>query len=255
MVSPPTIDLLDADRLGVEPERATGQVVALLGRLAGDRVGVEHDEVGVRALGDATAVAQAEQVGRDAGHLAHRLLEREQRPVAHELAEHDRRVVGVAHDVDVRAGVGPAEHDALVAPDLAPGLPALVGHAHGRHQRREHDGEGQPVGDHDVEEHVDRVGAALGGDVGDAPTVGELDQIPLHHAGDALRAGGVETGAQRSRTAGSATRAATFGVGERDHLAPAGHALEHAAARGAASRRAARARRPWRRARRRGRTT
>ena len=76
------------------------------------------------------AVAQAEQVGRDVGHLADALLEREQPALAHHLAEHDRRVVGVAHEVDVRAGVGAAEHDAVVAPDLAPHLPALVGDAH-----------------------------------------------------------------------------------------------------------------------------
>ncbi len=70
--------LLDADRLGVEAQRAAGQVVAFLGGLAGDGVGVEHHEVGVRALGDAAPVAQPEQVGRDAGHLADALLEREQ---------------------------------------------------------------------------------------------------------------------------------------------------------------------------------
>ena len=56
-------------------------------------------------------------------------------------------------------GVGAAEHRAVVGPDAGPHLPALVGAAERRHERREHEGQGQPVGEHDVDEHVDRVGA------------------------------------------------------------------------------------------------
>ena len=55
-----------------------------------DRRRVEHDDVGHEAVGERPAVAQAEAGGRRAGHLVHRLLEREQRLVAHELAEDPR---------------------------------------------------------------------------------------------------------------------------------------------------------------------
>ena len=147
---------------------------------------------------------------------------------AHQLAEHDRRVVGVAHDVDVRAGVGAAEHDALVAPHLAARLPALVGDAHRRDQRREDGGEREPLGDHDVEQHVDRVGArARPATDGDAR--GRRASSTRSHCiipRDALRAGGVEAGCAAARAPrGRPTRGASLGVGEGDDLAPSGHRL------------------------------
>ena len=48
-------------------------------------------------------------------------------------------------------------------------LPALVGPSERRHQRREHHRERQALGQHDVDQHVDGIGAALGGDLGDRP--------------------------------------------------------------------------------------
>ena len=48
-------------------------------------------------------------------------------------------------------------------------LPAFVGPSERRHERREHHRERQAIGQHDVDQHVDRIGAALGGDVGDRP--------------------------------------------------------------------------------------
>ena len=89
---------------------------------------------------------------------------------------------------------------------------------------------GSPLGDHDVQQHVDRIGAALRGDVGDAAAVGQLDEVPLHHPGQPLAARGLESGVHPLAHRGIGERGATLGVGERDHLAPAGHGLEHPAA-------------------------
>ena len=145
-----TITCSIADRLGVEALAAAGQVVAR--DRAGPTVdgrGVEHDEVGVPALGDAAPVAQAvagAPARRSSGCTASSSVNRP--AVADRVAEHDRRVVGVAHEVEVRAGVGAAEHDPVVAPDLGPRLPSprrstpSDGTSDGKHHR-----EREPLGD------------------------------------------------------------------------------------------------------------
>ena len=98
---------------GVDDERAVDDDVLDAGReaarlvvrrVAPDRRRIEHDEVGQVAVADRAALAQPEPRGGRAGHLADRLLEAEQRLVAHELAE-DARVAAVGP----RAGLRPDE--------------------------------------------------------------------------------------------------------------------------------------------------
>ena len=151
--------------------------------------------------------------------------------VAHEVTQHHGRVVGVAHDVEVRAGVGATEHDPVVAPHLAPDPPALVRHAERRDERGEHGRERQTLGEHDVEQHVDGIGAALGGDGGDAPAVGQLDELPLHHrARTRVRRAVSNPARSRSRTEGSRNARRRSVVGEREDLAPARERAEDATA-------------------------
>ena len=118
--------VLDALRLRVEPLAPSGEVVAHLRRAAADASRVEHDEIGDPSFGDAPAVAEPVEARGHVGELVDGLFEREQRPVAHRLAEQHRGVVGVAHQVGVRAGVGAAEHRAVVAPHARAHPPALV---------------------------------------------------------------------------------------------------------------------------------
>ena len=61
---------LDADRAGGEARGVAGQVGDQVAVLGADGRGVEHDDVGDRALAEHAAVAQAEQRGRRAGSSA-----------------------------------------------------------------------------------------------------------------------------------------------------------------------------------------
>ena len=114
-------------------------------------------------------VAQPVVAGRAVGHHLDGLLEGEQAPVADHLAEHHRGVIGVAHEVHVRAGVGPAQHDAPVLPHRRADPPSLVGASQRRCERRQHHEQRQLVDQDDVDEHVDDVGAPRRGDLAQRP--------------------------------------------------------------------------------------
>ena len=77
--------------------------------------GIEHAHVGPVALAQVAAAHEAEHVGRLAGQLAHRVLERHDPALAHPRAEQVGGQRRVAQLVDVRAGVGEAERDAARA--------------------------------------------------------------------------------------------------------------------------------------------
>ena len=92
--------------------RSRGEVVHDLHWLRRDRERVEHVEVGLEPGLDRTAVAQAVDRGGLAGEDLHRGLERQRAawPLAHPVREQERRVAGVADEVDVGAAVAQAEH-------------------------------------------------------------------------------------------------------------------------------------------------
>ena len=142
-----------ADRAGEEAAGAAGQVVDHLDSPASTDLGVEHDQVGVGAFGDGAAVAQAEQARRAPGSsCCTATLDRGELAAAEAVADEPGGVRRPAHAVEVRAGVGAADHDRGVLPRLAPQLPRLgvaVGGAGPEHRA-------QVVGDHDVEQRVER---------------------------------------------------------------------------------------------------
>ena len=76
------------DDHGLDPGRVAARLV--VGRVRSDRRRVEDHDVGERAVAERPALAQAEPRGRRRGHLAHRLLEAQQRLVADELPEDAR---------------------------------------------------------------------------------------------------------------------------------------------------------------------
>ena len=78
---------------------------------------------------------------------------------------------GAAHHVEVRAGVGAADHRARIAPHVDAHLPRL-----GRLRAAEVGAQAgaQLVGDHDVEERVERRLALFLGDVADVAALERL---------------------------------------------------------------------------------
>ena len=131
------------------------------GVVGADGVGVEHHDVGDRALAQHAAVAQPEQRRRRARDELHRPLERDQLATAEAVGEEARGVGRAAHAVEVGAGVGAADHRPRVVPHLAAQVPrrAVVV----LRDRPQHGA--QLVGDHDVEQRAEVRLAALGGDV------------------------------------------------------------------------------------------
>ena len=139
----------------------------------------------------------------------------------------------------MRAGVGATEHHAVVLPD-PDARATLVGPPERRHERRQHEGERQPFGDDDVEQHVDGVGAARGRDLGqapadplavaDAPSSGRSPSGPTPTAPSALLRRLARPRAALARLGVGERRPSPLGV-EPDHLAPPGQVLEQGLAR------------------------
>ncbi len=150
----------DADRIGDEPRAAAGEIVDERRRFRADRLGVEDEQVGEVALRDLTAVTDSEQRGRLGGHHLDRALEADQLAVTQAVAEKGGRVIRPAHPVEVRAGIGTADHGAGVLPDLDPRPPrgvVAVGGLGPEHRS-------EVVGDDQVEERVEGGLVLLGGD-------------------------------------------------------------------------------------------
>ncbi len=157
----------------------------------------------------ATAVADAVEARLHVGEEVHGLLER-QELVGPTRREQRRRVAERRQHVEVRAGVGRADDDTRVAPRLGPQSPRLRVVA----PRRRHEHRAELVGDDDVEHRVERVGAALGGDVGDGAArealvlgrkgLADLEPVPAQHGAEQAGVGLGGLSLRRRRTSGSA---------------------------------------------------
>ena len=109
-----------AGRAGEEPRRPAREVLDQAHLVGADGLGVEHDEVGMEALGDDAPVAQPEQLGRRLRDEVDGLLDRDELAAADHVGEEDGGVRRAAHAVEVRAGVGAADEDVRVAPQRRP---------------------------------------------------------------------------------------------------------------------------------------
>ena len=121
MCTPAVHDERAVDDHGLDPGRVAARLV--VGRVRSDRRRVEDHDVGERAVAQGPALAQAEPGRRCRGHLAHRLLDAQQRFVADELAE-DARERAVRARARLRAderGVG-ADHADRVRHERPKGL-------------------------------------------------------------------------------------------------------------------------------------
>ena len=141
----------------------SGQVAHERGRLAADRVGIEHDEIGERAFDERAAVAQPRTARAAFPVMAWTAHSSDTScAAAQRVGEELRGIRAAAHAVEVRTGVAAAEEHVGVVPERAPQRPVgvvVVGRARPQHGA-------QVVGDHDVDQRVERVVvASLGGDV------------------------------------------------------------------------------------------
>ena len=100
----------DAVGPGEEAGRLSGEVMDQAGRLGGDGLGIEDEQVSGVTLLDQAAVAQAEEGGGLGRHHVHRLLDRNQLAAAQAVVEERGGVVGATHAVEVGPGVGAADH-------------------------------------------------------------------------------------------------------------------------------------------------
>ena len=100
--------------------RSRGEVVHDLHLARRHRERVDEVEVGLEPGFDRTAVAQAVDRGGLAGEDLHRGLERDRAawPLAHPVRQEERRVAGVADEVDVGAAVAQAQHGLRVDEQL-----------------------------------------------------------------------------------------------------------------------------------------
>ena len=129
--------------------------------------GIEHDDVGPRAGPQVAAIGEAEDVGLHAGELADRLLHRHEAAVAHPVAEEVGGLRRVAQLADVGARVGEPERAVLVDQQVGHVGFVVVGDD-AAHPERE-----LGLVEREVEQRVERLDAALGGDVGE-PAADEL---------------------------------------------------------------------------------
>ena len=107
---------------------AVGREVAHAPRRAGpDRSRIEHAHVGPVALAEVAAPHEAEHVGRLAGELPHRLLDRHDLALAHPGAQQVGGQRRIAQLVDVRARVGEAERHVVVREQVGDGVDVVVG--------------------------------------------------------------------------------------------------------------------------------
>ena len=225
---------MHAARLGDDAARAAGQVV--VGALAdGPTVrGSKHTRSANAPGRDAAAVAQAVEAGRLVGEQAHGLLEREV-AVAHRVADHERGVRGAAHHVEVRAGVGAADHRPRVAPHVDAHLPGLFGL--GAAEVGAQAG-AQLVGDDDVEERVERRLALFlrrcrrscrpsNARVSGVNAFDDLEALPAGEVREHAGLGGVGLLVEPGAHGRVGERADALGHRQRDGLAPARQAVEH----------------------------
>ncbi len=187
------------------------------------------------AFGDAAALLQPVQPGGHVGDQPDRLFKRHHLVLAHAVAEQRRRVDRAAHHVEMRACVRAADHRVPVLPHLGARLPVRLVVA----ERPRREPGSQLVGDHDVEQRVERLFASGLGDLSDgaAGRVGvlwgeSLDEDQPFPIGKAAKDSGL------LRVGTLVEPSAHLRIGERPHalghrqvhgLPPAGQPVEHKA--------------------------
>ena len=120
----------------------------------GDPVGVEQDEVGGEPRRHESTVGEPEQPGLVAGEHGHRPLEGEHPALAHPVLERPHGITTVRIGQHVGAGIGGADHGRRVSDQPGHLVVVAVAHDHG-------DLGLEVVGEGEIEQEVDRVGAPL----------------------------------------------------------------------------------------------
>ena len=216
---------LDPFGLRHQAPSVAGQVVGVLRRLRGHRVGIEQHEVGHLALGQHAAVGDAEHPRRHLGELVHGLLQTEHLALADPEVEQRGGVAHVADEIDVRPAVGEADQAAVVGDE--PLDPGRIEVERGRLKARV-----EIVGDAEIEVGVDGTLALAGGDLLQrAPHVaGELRLADLQHphlAPHVAALAAVELLAERLAERGIPVERDLLGRGAVERLLPRDERAEH----------------------------
>ena len=177
-----------------------------------------------------------ERLGLPAGELVDRLLEREVAPVAHVAGEQQGRVARRAQHLHVGTGVRRADEHVVVEQPASHLVLVGVRDPHGDDARR------AVVGQHEVGEHVRRVTAACGDEVGERladPLLVVGVASPPRSGRARCGCSGTSTGrpcptrSGRSRATGGSREQRRLGfhpAGLHDPVPALGHAHEHHAA-------------------------
>ena len=199
--------------------------------------GSNTHEVGRPAGLDAAALAQAVEASGDVGDPVDGLLQRDHAELADAVGQQRGAVDRAAHHVEVGAGVGSADDGARVAPHLGAELPVRLGVL----QARRSETGAELVGHDDVEQHVERVevAAAVVDDLADRAALvrlvlgrerlDDLEALPVREAAEQPGLVGVGAGVEAAPHVGVRERSHALGHREREHLPPAGEAVEHEA--------------------------
>ena len=147
--------------VGGEPLGVGREVAHPRHRSRRDRRRVEDRDVGPRARAQVAAVGEPEDVGLLAAQLAHGLLDRHHAAVAHPVAEEVGGLGRVAELAGMGAGVGEPERAVLVDEQIGDAVLVVVGDDRAHPQRE------PGLVEREVEQAVERLDAALGGEVGE----------------------------------------------------------------------------------------
>ena len=115
----------DAGGLTPEPLRVAGEIEHQLDVGGPDRLGIEHDDVGMPTLGDPASLGEAEQAGRYVGEVTNGVLHRRELTAAQTVGQPGGGVRRSGHAIEMGAGVRTADHHVGVFPRLGPETPRL----------------------------------------------------------------------------------------------------------------------------------
>ena len=170
--------VIDAVSVGVDARFVAGQIRAHMHGSGSHRRGIEHHNVRVPPGAQHAAFAQAEQFRRHLRELMDGLWQRHGLEFTDAVAEHLRGERNRVDHVEVGAGVGCADHGAVVRPELAAYFPQRFVTTDGRR----HEGSAKAFGDGEVEHRVDRRLAEFARDRTDRPPL----QMAVGGVGDRM---------------------------------------------------------------------
>ena len=108
--------VIDTLRIGVDAKLIARYVIPVIARTAADRLGIEDHEIGVIAERDPSALDQAVVPRGTIRDLMHGLLQGDHPMLTHALLEQGGREGESVDEIEMRAGIGSADHGPVIVP-------------------------------------------------------------------------------------------------------------------------------------------